>query len=286
MISIAISLIIVIFVMKNLYKINKKNIDGGNLLQAGVLDLSNSPIAEGQIIDLDGEWEIYPGLLLEPKDLVKNPDLYTPKRTYVEVPGSWEDYLNDEGSPEGSATYRLRIRLAVDGPYAIKTNTIRLASKVYINGQEVAKTGKTALNRKDFKPESKYRLAIGNSENQEIDLLIQVSSFGHKSGGIIKPIKFGTLETMMKENNKVRAIEAVSISAALTLGLYFLIIYFQRNKELYLLYFSSINLLMAIYLSTMNEQLLDIVFNYSFVFRTRLQIICMILNSILGLAYT
>lgn len=281
LIASTISIIIILLSSIYVYKINFSKSSNSYDAKSGVLDLQGWDMKSN--IDLDGQWEFYPNLLLNPT--IDNFKDYKDVMEYIDVPGTWDTHIGSINSAEGAGTYRLLIKVPLDKIYGIKTKTIRLSSATFINGIEATKTGITSLNRKGFKAESKYKVGAGNSQNNEIELIVQVSSFGYRTGGIIKSIEFGTFESIMKENNRSRALEALAISSSLILGIYFLIIYLQR-KEIFVLYFSFTNMIMAFYLSTMNEQLLDLIFNYDFTTRTRFQVISMILTSICILQFT
>ncbi|NLI89639.1 MAG: histidine kinase [Epulopiscium sp.] len=263
-----ICILILIMVATSIYKNNLHKVDERYLASQGVLDARK--LAMDEVIHLDGEWEFYPGEFLEPNQVSNN-------KAFINVPGPWGDSLSNDGQNEGAGTYKLTIKLPEDNMYAIKTRTIRLASKVYINGEEVTSTGKISLNRDDFIPESKYKTGVARSINNEIELIIQVANFGYDKGGILNSIEFGSFDSINKANNKGFALNVFMVSVCLILAIYYCIIYFQRREKLYLLYFSITNMLMAIYLSTMKEQVLSLLYPYDFRLRFRIQGITMIL---------
>lgn len=286
-IAMVISALVTLIVISNLLIINFPNQESRYIAEEGVLDLQDWEIDGEGNIKLDGEWEFYPGILLEPEETKDDRfKEYGKIRKYVKVPSQWKTYLNEEDSSDGAGTYRLMIRVPDDKVYGVKTRTIRTASRVYLNGKEVARLGNPSINKENFERESKYKLGVGNSLNKEIELIIHVSNYDYKAGGIIKSIEFGSFESIMKANNKSRALDALMISVCLTLCIHFLIIYSQRKKEYYLAYFSGINFFMAIYLSTMNEQLLDLVYNYNHTTRTTIQILAMSMVTICLLKFT
>lgn len=107
---ILISLGIIVLSLLYIMWINFSNDTELVIAQEGLIDLKE---LDGQeTIELNGEWEFYPNLLLGPED---NFDEYSHLRKYVEVPGSWEPYLRNNSSVEGGGTYRLRIHLPRDG---------------------------------------------------------------------------------------------------------------------------------------------------------------------------
>lgn len=280
-ISIVISIIILCLVISSLLTINFGKEQANYIAEKGILDLRNWKKDEEKIIKLDGEWEFYSGVLLEPKE-----ELDHTIRQYVKVPGSWESYLNEEGSTDGSGTYRLIIKVPEDGGYGIKARTIRVANRIYLNGEKVAHAGNPSLNKNDAKAGSKYNIGIGNSLNQEIELIVQVSSYDYRTGGIIKSMELGSAKSIMLVDNRSLVLDSFVVSVCLVLGLYFLAMYFQRNRDPYLAYFSVTNFFMCLYLSTMNEQILDLIYNYDFITRTRIQFLAMIVVTVCFLQFT
>jgi two-component system sensor histidine kinase ChiS len=255
------------------------------IAKGGLIDLRDWNIKEGKNIKLNGEWEFYPGNLLEPDTI--NELLAGLDKKYIKVPGNWGEFINNKGVMEGAGTYRLRILLPSDGIFAIKTRTIRLSSRVYLNGQEIISVGRPSKERENFIGKSIYEIGSGNSQNKEIDLIIQVSNFGYKTGGILSPIEFGTFKSIILTNNKDYVVNAMTIAACFVVAAYFLIIYLQRNKKPFLLYFSATSFIMAVYLSTMNEQLLNLLFDCDLAIRIKIQVTAMLLTSIglLGFAH-
>ncbi len=253
------------------------------MVKGGVQDLSAWNVTAEKNVDLIGEWEFYPGILLthlpgEGGSTSVPEQRYRIK--YVSVPGSWNAYLNENKTAEGSGTFRLVIKVPEDGIYGIKTSTIRTASRLFLNGQELANMGNPSLTKEDFIPQSKYNIGFSQSINRELELLVQVSNYEYGEGGILKPIKFGTFDSIMKDVNMERAMEVFIVSICLILAIVFIFIYFQRGREPYTVYFSLANLAMALYLSTMNNQVLDLLLDYDFFARTRIQI-----AAILGIAF-
>lgn len=261
--TIAICLLIIAISSLYIYMINFQNKKQEFVVEDGVLNLEDWDMKGS--IKLDGQWEFYPNQLLNPDDLK---DKGRPP-SYIKVPGTWNLLMGDKA--DGAGTYRTTIKVPEPGIYAIKSRTIRLASKIFLNKVEVANAGQVSTSREGYVPESKYKIGVDNSIDNKLELVIQVSSYNYGTGGILKSVEFGTMDHIMLSHNKSRALDALSISTCLILGIYFLIIYLQRREDTYLLYFSLASLTMALYFSTMNEQLLDLVYDYNFTVRTRIQ---------------
>lgn len=275
MTSIVISLIIILLVIVNIVRINHREEDSKYIGEKGVLDLKAWDIDKEEILDLDGEWEFYSGKLIDPNE---NFDKET--KQIVEVPGNWKTYLRDQGIDNGSGTYRLTIKVPQDKIYAIKARTIRFANRIYFNGEKISQVGNPSLNKDDFQTVSRYSLGAGKAIDNKIELVIHVTSLNYRSGGILKSLQIGSFDSMLKANNKNLALDTIIVAVFLTMGLYFLIIYFQRRKNIYLIYFTAFNFLTALYFSTMNEQLLSLIYDYKPIGRTEIQGALIILTSI------
>lgn len=271
-----ISLLTIILSVLYIYHINFLKPQGEFISQNGFMDLSTWDM-NGNIF-LDGQWDFYPHVLINPEE--EDFDSYKDIRRTISVPGDWSDSLNDNHSPNGSGTYRLRIKVSKDQLYGIKTRTIRLANKVYINKGKIIETGKPYIDIKNYLPDSKYKIGFGASVNTEIDLVIQVSSYDYRSGGIIKSIEFGTSESIIKRDRADRIVDGTIISICFVLGLYIFLLSIERKTEKYVLYFSLTTLFMSLYLSTMNEQLLNMFISYNYYNRLLIQVVAMILVTI------
>lgn len=279
--AIAIAIGIMTIITGYLISINLPNKENKYMAQRGVLDLTDWSMDKEKIVKLDGEWEFYPGQLLEPGEINEGT-----QNEYISVPGTWIDHLNKGDSSDGAGTYRLVIKVPYDGSYAIKTRTIRSACNIYLNGYHVAQMGNPSVNEEEFKRQSKFNMGSMGSIDREIELIIQVSNYGHKLGGIIKSIDFGSFESIIQMDSKDSSLDVMIVSACLVLAIYFIMVYLQRNKEKYLLYYSGMNISIALYLATMNEQIINIIYDYDFSGRTKLQIVASVMTAVCFMKFT
>lgn len=279
-ISIVVSLMIILLIAINIFRINYMENESKYTAKNGVLNLTDWNPESGEIIDLDGEWEFYSGKLIEPDE-----NFDKEIKQYAKVPGDWKTYLKGQGLENGSGTYRLNIKVPKDMIYVIKAKTIRTSHIIYFNGEKIAQAGKPSIDEKIFKPESKYKLGVGSSLNGEIELIIHITSLDYRSGGIYKSIEIGSFESSLKKEKKDLVLDSLLVAICLTLSLYFFSMYLQRRKEHYLVYFSGVTFFMALYLATTNEQILSLVYNYNPTDRIKIQILAMILTSVCFLRF-
>lgn len=241
--------------------------------QAGLMDLRDWNGEE--ILPLDGQWAFYPEELLEPDQ--EDLENYAAKAETIPVPKQWTFDSEIPNLTNSYGTYRLKIRLPEDGTYAIKTSTIRLSAKIYANGRLVSSLGNPSRDFANFVPQSRYQFVPLTSENEEIDLVIQVASFQYRTGGILKSIRFGNFSDMLALDRQEKSFELLTVSTCLMIGLYFIVNYWQRGRLAYLGYYGLSSFFIGLYLSTMNEQVFRLLGDFSFVTRTRFQVFAMVM---------
>ncbi len=269
LISFLLSLLIFASTITFLLVDNYKASESPHQARGGVLDLSQLDFKSDKPVKLDGEWQFFPGELLEPGQ-----DSY-PEGRLIQVPGRWD--LSDDGSGQvqGYGSYRLRVKLGQEEVYAIKTTTIRAAARVFMNGREVASLGQVARDVDHFFPESKYCTGTMVSQDQEIDIIIHVSSFYYSQGGIINSIYLGSPGGVNKMTCRGRLFEQFMAGSFLMIGALFLFIYARRSHARAILYFSCACFFMSLYLSTMDNQVLGLLISYNFVGRLAIQMVGM-----------
>lgn len=125
--------------------------------EEGVLDLREWDFQKSGNAPLRGEWELYKNQLLTPSDFHGNNDTAAEPAMdgIIEAPGIWNRYMGEAGESraDGYATYRLRVLVEDQGEkvYGIKTNNIRSANRIYINGTEAGASGDPAVSSEEGK---------------------------------------------------------------------------------------------------------------------------------------
>ena len=210
-------------------------------IKHGELDLRHWDAESGDILLLDGDWEFFPQQwLIAEKERVELTE-ETPQ--LIQVPGEWNDALHPEDpDPYGFASYRLRLYVNPDKDltYSIRMSSIRSASEVYVNGRLLAKSGQVAETKDEYAAKNlPYSASFTADENGVIEIVVQAANYVDvRSSGIIRSIKFGTEEAILKDTKLSSSMQLISAIIFLLHSVYALILFFLGNREKKLIYFS------------------------------------------------
>ncbi len=219
----------------------------------GMLDLSEWRFDQ-DLIGLDGQWEFYWNQLLEPSDL-KVTEI---SRTgYIEIPGSWNHYqLNDMELPgAGYATYRLIIKTGEKERLALKIPRIFTAYKLWVNDELIAYSGIVGQNRESMTPQYLPQLAFFAAQKGENEIILQVSNFYHRSGGILERLILGSEELVLNLRYKNMAYELILFGCIMIIGAYHIALFFFRRQNRSTLYFGLFCIFIGIRTLLVGERL-------------------------------
>ena len=257
-IVVIISIGVILITLFNVFFAEKLSNHGSPLGKNGVIDLSSWDFEGKGTLKLNGEWEFYPGELILPEDS-RTFESFKELKTIVDVPGSWFDYPSDDEVVYNVGTYRLLVQVPKDDSYGLKTNIIRYANRLYMNGDFVGASGVPTDNVEEYKSNSKMYIGRANSHDNQIEIVFHVASHFYHSGGMVSAVDFGSFDKVLLLRDQNRALDALLIFGYLILGLLFLVIFVQGRKDTYQLFFSLFCLFQGVYVSTLNERLLSLI---------------------------
>jgi response regulator RpfG family c-di-GMP phosphodiesterase len=206
----------------------------------GILDLREWNFKEDdRTIELQGEWEFYWEKFLYQSDFNKPSEIE--KTGYFNLPGTWNDYLiNGKKLPgTGFATYRLRLLLnETFTDLAIKVLPIQTASSVYINGKLFGSAGISGKNKETSNPGYKPMMISFEPDTTTLDIIVHVSNFDHRQGGIWGTMIIGSEIEMMNQLRIYRDRDFFIIGSIIIMGIYYLSLYFIHKKSKEAIFFS------------------------------------------------
>ena len=227
----------------------------------GVLDLTDWDFKHDGPVNLNGEWEFYWQKHLMPKDFAQK--IPARKTEFITVPGYWKG-LELEGKKlpgDGYVTYRLTILLnKPEEPFALRTVEISNAYTIYVNGQKIAALGEAGIDRETTLPQQYPQIYDFEPHANRIELIIQVSNFHHRRGGIWEVIQLGREKDLRKTEEKRLGFDLFLFGSIFLMALYHLGLFVVRKKDRSPLYFSVFCFLIALRLLTTGGRYLILIF--------------------------
>ncbi len=221
----------------------------------GVLDLRDYEFNEQSYIKLNGEWEFYWESFVSP-DIFKSSNPPEPT-LYVEVPGYWIDYSNEEFSFPGTgfATYRLSILLPAgfNDEIGFDIPVLDDAFTLFLNGEEVWSNGKPGTSKDLSKAGYKPGILIYRPGSDTLQVLVHISNFHHRRGGFWKSMQIGFPSRITNIENGYRLTGFISLGVLLAFSLFFFFFYLFYRKNIIVLTFSLV--LAGVFIRMMNTDL-------------------------------
>ncbi len=229
---------------------------------AGKVSLGEAT-GSAQVISLDGQWEFYWAKLLTPEDFAAS---RVPPPELVSVPDNWQKHAHDNlHSRRGFATYRVIISgLTPQRHYGLIKKNIRVASRMYINGELALEDGIVADNKTDAVMGNSPQVVFFQSDDSSAEIIIQVSNFRYYSGGIVEAIRFGPGNEVFQEHNRKTIFEAIVFAMLLSIGLLHIVLAFlipgYYKKEPAVLYLPVTVVMLAIINGTLSQRVIKLLF--------------------------
>jgi two-component system sensor histidine kinase ChiS len=227
----------------------------------GVLDLRAWDFERQGSIHLDGQWEFYWRRLLSPNDFARGK--IPPRSDWFNIPGRWDGYSlkGKRLKGDGFATFRLRVLLgADDGSKAIRILNQSSAYILWINGRIVAQNGVVGDSRKTMQPQYLLQEAILPAHSGKLDVVLQVSNFNHRKGGVWNPILLGTGAQIKKRHTVQWVFDLFLFGSLIVMGVYHFCLYLLRRKDPSPLFFGFFCLVIGLRILVTGDRYLTVIF--------------------------
>jgi signal transduction histidine kinase len=232
-------------------------------VQNGVLDIRNHNWQKDGIVSVSGNWEFYWNKFYSPDFF--NDISSSRNRRFAFVPDFWNKYIsvekfNHEGF--GYATYHVKI-LCPSSPasLALKLFTVQGAYKLFINGKQVIEKGIADTTEQKTTANLKPVILPVQPENNVLDIVVQVSNFNNRAGGLWDVVEIGTGEQIEANTIKNLSVAFIIAGAFLLAFIYNLIEFIHFKKQYSLLYFSILCLIIFVRILVTDEIPLNYLFN-------------------------
>jgi len=221
----------------------------------GVLDARSLDLSQ-TVVDLKGEWEFYWNKLESPERF------HGHNSAIIEAPSVWAN-ANYTGLQtlhnEGYGTYRLRIILSEQDksrPLSLSIPSIASAYKLWVNGKLAASNGIVGTNKESMEAQSYTKIVTFQTHTNEIELILQVSNFAQRKGGMWKSIRLGSNSLIYQARERSILKDAFLASSLFVLGSFQLILYLFHRKNLLSLFLGCFCLLMTLRTLLVGDRLL------------------------------
>lgn len=208
----------------------------------GKLDLTGWDSRKDGTVPLSGPWDFYWMQLVDPSGPSGFPE---GGRAPVPVPSRWGGLPWKDGylSNQGYGTYRLQVVLpeAVSGQtMALSMRGVASAYKLWVNKELVGGNGTVGTDRQAMVPGELPQVVYFQAVPGANEVVVQVSNFVQRKGGIWEEPRLGTARSLTQERNRAILYEAFMIGCLAAIGLYHIGMYALRQKEKAALFFGGI----------------------------------------------
>ncbi|MBN1535059.1 MAG: SpoIIE family protein phosphatase [Spirochaetes bacterium] len=196
----------------------------------GAMDLSAWDFRRNGPVALDGTWDFYWNRLYGPEAFASEPP--PSPDFHAAVPDSWTGFSGARRRPrEGFATYRLRVALpSGERTMALRLTEVMTARRIFVNGSLVSSVGRVGKSRGDMAAANRPCEAAFTARGTA-DIIVQVSNFDDKTGGILRSVLLGTEEQIRERGRRSLAFDLFLFGSLLLIGLYHLSLYPMRRRD-------------------------------------------------------
>lgn len=227
----------------------------------GIINLSEWDFETDGNVKLDGEWEFYWKKLLKPSDLSNNNVDYS----FIDLPSFWTNSEIDSIRNQTSAYATYRLKVVLNKKFTGKILALNYeeqssAYKIYIDNSQFVEKGKVADNKDDEIPNITGGVGTFEVKNDTIQIIINVSNFHHRVGGITTLPELGSEKNIIKKHFNLKYIDFALAGLLLIMIFYYLSIYFLRKKDKIPLLFSVFCFIVLLRHITTEERILIDIF--------------------------
>ena len=200
------------------------------------MDLTLWDFGANGTVKLDGQWAFVADQLLSPEEFQRTAEqAVMPNAAYIEVPGTWGGQAIEgrQLSNTGFGTYRLIVKLppqARGDALALAMPSVATAYKLWIDGRLLESQGVVGRNRAEMTARNFSKIVYFTPRGDEAEIVLQVSNFVQRKGGVWAGIKLGNGGQIALERERRVTVQIAAASGMLIMGLYHIGLYLFRRK--------------------------------------------------------
>nr|WP_244279912.1 SpoIIE family protein phosphatase [Leptospira brenneri] len=216
-------------------------------VEKGFLQAESYLKDQTKTIELVGDWEYYPGLLISPTEMESLEKTREPH--FFKVPGIWTDSFWDRGflAGDGYATFSLKIQHGQKGiPLSLKIPEMETAYNLFVDGVKVSSNGSVTTSYQTGKPEYRPRIIDFFPKEDQTSIVLQISNYHHRKGGPAQIVIFGKTSEIHHQYESAILRDMLLVGSILFMGIYHLFLYWNRKKDPFTFWFALTCLLIAL----------------------------------------
>lgn len=163
------------------------------------------------------------------------------------MPGGWPDDPDQAHPGHGVGTYALRLELPpTDAPMSIRAGRTYTAMKLFIDGQPVNTVGRAADAPGTHDAALAGRVVPLPPGAQQVDLLVQVSNFDHRIGGLRRAWSVGQTDVLMARAGNEILVQGMLAAFMAAMGMLSLLLWGLDRRQRAWLWFGGLSMLTAL----------------------------------------
>jgi DNA-binding CsgD family transcriptional regulator len=203
----------------------------------GFLDYTEHNFASDGIVELAGEWLIFWEQLLEPEDLKNTPLAHIASQSdgVFQMPHTWNSWQFNDKPVDGFgyATFVTELQLPQDMQrFSLWIPNASTTYRLWIEDELVARNGVPGTNQQESKPHYIVQTASHRVENVPVRLILQVSNYHHRRGGMWRSLRLGTPEQIRVLDIQETTYDLLLFGSFIALGLFNLFLYFNQRYQM------------------------------------------------------
>jgi len=191
-------------------------------------------------IELSGEWEFYWQEIITPTEFNER----STSKSYGQIPQFWKHYP-EEYAKHGFGTYRLVFYLDAETQkenLSLYINNIHNSYSVWVNGELLVQVGTVGVDLDSSTPLWMPKVIPVDVLLDSNEIVIQVSNFRHRNGGIQDPILLGHSTDFLRIWKKQLTSDLFLAGSCFILGFLFIGMFFFWKDDRAALFFGFFSL--------------------------------------------
>jgi len=249
----------------------------GTILNLPSIDLRNQTWASGESFRLDGVWHAYWGELYSPSEIKSAQN----DAIEFKVPSVWSDQSDAKKRLPalGYMTYHVKVLVPKDiYPLYLYLPDMPSANKLWVNGKYITGNGVIGKTQEfeepDFLPKV---LQMPEQHNGELDLVIQLSNYHYREGGIWYSLRLTDSSGIFAMTQRPVILAVLFGTILIVIGVYNLSMFAFRVKEVAALYFGWLCLVVGFRRLLIDERVIYMFDLFSWTTLQRLEHLCLYL---------